>query len=389
MTSQASYEEMLNEAVSIFQEKMKEDPEDATAKLAAQLGGSEADAAFAREMGLLRTNINMLNNLFATVETNLASFDAEELADKEGKVTKFEPLWAEIRQKFDNTLLKSRTFAGTLAHRVEMYFDSILPMLGKSNVSKKEKLESLAYFLGENVEADNYNEKLQKDEKAAAEIATEFEAVQTQVNGFRSRFEAYYLKAVDALAAKVTEVKGKIKVLEAELDGYKAHRNVLIGVAGAGVLATTVGGVMLATGVLAPVAIGLVVIGAVAALGGGLAAGYFQIKMAETQSQLDSARVELQQVINKQEHANTIAKDLVAQTDADIQNILSKMGAFGQIWNYIRDDAQTARLQLEEATEDVIPILLREVSIAKSTVAYKQLYSVVKLYSQGFDESKV
>lgn len=92
-----SYDEAINQVYEAWDAEYKKNPEAATKALTDALGGSDADAAFVKEMSNLRLSIATLNTLFGTVEKGLATFDAEKLPDETGKITEWQPKWKAIR----------------------------------------------------------------------------------------------------------------------------------------------------------------------------------------------------------------------------------------------------------------------------------------------------
>jgi hypothetical protein len=92
-----SYEEAINQVFEAWDAAYKKDPQAATKALTRALGGKDADAAFVKEMSNLRVSITTLNTLFGTVETGIATFDAEKLPDETGKITEWQPKWKVIR----------------------------------------------------------------------------------------------------------------------------------------------------------------------------------------------------------------------------------------------------------------------------------------------------
>ncbi|KAE9395491.1 hypothetical protein BT96DRAFT_1021912 [Gymnopus androsaceus JB14] len=382
-----SYESLVDQVFELYDQKYKEDPEATTKALTRALGGKEADAAFVKEMSNLRLSISTLNTIFGNVEEGLAKFDAEKLPDESGKITEWQPKWKIIRALYTNTMLASRTLAGSIASRVKLFFESVLPKLKQeSSITPQEKLEMLKYFLGEKVDATNYKAELKRDEDGAEQMAKNFEKIKTDVATFRAQFDVYFKGAENQLQKDVTDLQGKVKELETKLQGLTKSRNLAAGVAGTGaVIGIGAGVAMIATGVFAPVGIFIAVISALAFLGGGIAAAVLQSQIAGIQKDLDSAKADLNAKLAKQTRLETTLKPLVKSLDEDMITIGDKLQALKEIWSYIRSQAQEARLHVEEALKEGVPPMFNEDNINFSIESYKKLHICVKMYAEGFE----
>ncbi|KAH6910823.1 hypothetical protein BKA70DRAFT_1220679 [Coprinopsis sp. MPI-PUGE-AT-0042] len=395
-----SYDEAVDQVFKAWDAEYKNNPEAATKALTKALGGKEADAAFVKEMGNLRLSIGSLNTLFGTVETGLATFDAEKLPDESGKVTEWQPKWKVIRASYTQTMLDSRTLAQSIASRVKTFFSTVLPKLRQDSLTAQEKLDMLKYFLGEKVDANNYNEELKRDEKAAEQMAKNFDKIKTDVATFRAQFNVYFKSAGNQLAKEVTDLQGKVKELEVKLEGLTKSRNLAAGVTGTGAVVGIGAGVaMIATGVFAPVGIFIAVIGALAFLGGGIAAAVLQSQIAGVQSDLDNAKADLTAKLAKQTRLETTLKPLVKSLDNDMITIGMKLQALKEIWSYIRGSlrlyilqgdlsvlrSQEAHINVEEALKEGVPPMFNKDNINFSIESYKKLYTCVTMYGEGFE----
>ncbi|KAE9395474.1 hypothetical protein BT96DRAFT_977949 [Gymnopus androsaceus JB14] len=381
-------ESMVVQAYEEFEKKYKEDPVAAEKALAEALGNSDSSKAFVKDMDGLSLTIGTLNTLFGNVESGLATVDAEKLHDATGKITEWQPQWKVIRSFYTDTMLKSRTLATSLANRVEMFFKHVLPKLKDDNLTAQQKDDMLTYFLGEKANATNYNEELKKDEDAAEQMYKDFLKVQTDVATFKSQFGVWFQQAQDQLQKEITDLKGEIDKIKADLESLVTKRNISLGVAAGGVVAAGAGGIMMATGVLAPLGAVVAVIGALAALGGGIAAAVLQSKIADKQAELNSKQADYNALLAKQERVNKVLKPLVESLNKDMVDIGEKLETMKSVWSFIKSQAQTARLEVKKPIDSEAPSFLKAELIDSSVQAYKVLHTCVKMYGEGYDKAR-
>ncbi|KAJ7871118.1 hypothetical protein B0H13DRAFT_2350074 [Mycena leptocephala] len=157
-------------------------------------------------------------------------------------------------------------------------------MLQKADASNETKIEHLDYFLGVYLILSAY-------EKEAERISPDFTQLKVDVEAFSVQLKQTLEDAQLNMANEVIELQNAVNICEAELKGYTTTRNGLAIGAGAGVIVGVLAFCdgMVATDILAIVALAGAAITGLIAVGLGIAAAVEHFKVIAARERLTSA----------------------------------------------------------------------------------------------------
>ncbi|KAH6910819.1 hypothetical protein BKA70DRAFT_1424487 [Coprinopsis sp. MPI-PUGE-AT-0042] len=311
------------------------------------LSGSATSAAFVKDMDSLQLTIGRLNTLFDNVHMGLATVDAEKLKGQDGKVTAWQLQWSIIRTEYLDTMMKSRSLATSLSNHCEMFYKNILPKLKGDTLTAQQKEEMLTYFVGEKVNAPNYNEALKWDEKAAEQLYKDFLDIRTKVATFKAKFDTSFK------LTHVSSLQSNFAKLEAELEALTAKRKVSV------------------------------IAGSLDSLEGDVATAVLQKQISDTQVGSNGEQAEPDAASTEQDPLNMALEPLIVSPNKETIEIGAKLETMKSIWAFVKSQARIARQEVQKPAGSEVSPILKEEMIDARIQAYKVLGTSIKVYRES------
>ncbi|KAG8739581.1 hypothetical protein FRC10_005409 [Ceratobasidium sp. 414] len=297
---------------------------------------------------------------------------------------KLQPKWKVFKDEWVKLLWDSRNTATRTRTHLLDFQQVILPMLEEAIISNDFfQLEDAKKELELFVQRPNPFAESESHKRGFKELAEKLE-------DFKATFENFTRAQQQAIEASIVSLKNQINSITLEIqkcDQMAAKLGALLGIT---LFATGVGAIaaLVALGPLGPlVAIKVLIVGAIAAIGEMIALKNYQNRSRELTNQRRAKEAELKALEDKLALLKKIEALLEAQKTT-IGDIASRLNRFADIWTAIQFDAQTLLEQMQLTSESASVTALRiRVGILKKT--YYPLVQGLRLYATGIDNSGI
>ncbi|KAG9085681.1 hypothetical protein FRC06_003498 [Ceratobasidium sp. 370] len=297
---------------------------------------------------------------------------------------KLQPQWKVFKDEWVNLLWDSRNTATRSRTHLLDFQQVILPMLEQAIASNDFfQLEDAKRELELFVQRPNPFAESESHKRGFKELAE-------KLNDFKTTFDDFTKKQQQTLEAQIVTLKNQINSITLEIqkcDQMAAKLGALLGMT---LFATGVGAIaaLVALGPLGPcVAIKVLIVGALAAIGEMIALKNYQNRSRELTNQRMAKEAELKALEDKLALLKKIQALLEAQKST-IGDIASRLNRFADIWTAIQFDAQTLLEQMQLTSESAsVGALQIRVEVLKRT--YNPLVQGLRLYATGIDNSGI
>ncbi|KAJ7016975.1 hypothetical protein C8F04DRAFT_1158560 [Mycena alexandri] len=313
---------------------------------------------------------------FASVYGLLAQVDAQNFKGSDGNVIqKFAPTWRGYSDTFTQSLSKTETLAAKGKAAVDTFVKNIIPILQNTSMSVTDKATRLTFFTN-NIDQNDQNVK---DIDA---LILAYDAISKDVTAFKATFEETMTQVGNKLTTDIQRANDDIELLQQKLDAQLEAAKKL-GIAG-GVL-SGVGGVLIATGGLAPLG---VIVGIAGIVLGGLAIDAYFNKVAAIKTDLANRKADLVILQGQQSAYNKLSPDIkIACTD--MVSISTKLAILTGVFKTVKSDIVEQNQHLTTASQaDTAELAdIRNQQIELAAASYANLSEILETFSNGWSTS--
>lgn len=373
--------------------------------MAAEFAKPETNKKLLEEVKALGDAALKVDQTFVKVSGQLADVDNNSYNDKNGKpIPKLQPQWDAFHRRYIQVLWSSRDVATDTAAYLKDFYTSYLPAIEEaielmSTQTSEARLQTI-----KDLQPD-FDEFLKKQNPATAQSnrpapagtdplsvsqvqSQDFLDLKNQIEAFKNTFGTFAADASTELEQKLKTVDATISRLNLEIAGYEAVIKGLAIAMGATALVAGAGalGALFAFGPLGPaVALGVLIVGAVAMVGQLSALIVFLVKRDATEDELAAAKAEKADIEKQLATLRALKSKLETQT-ADITYITGRLDQFANIWSLVASDARECNTYLKNASEAKGYVFLKSrTALLKSS--YASLYAGLKEYATKVSES--
>ncbi|TFK69524.1 hypothetical protein BDN72DRAFT_959490 [Pluteus cervinus] len=366
-----SYEE----AIAIAKTYAEQHPEALSRELIKGLNNQDAYDEVVKQVKTLKQVVQVTDRNFENVSSVLALYDAI------GGVEPLKNTWDAIHQKFKDTIKTSKNIALEAKQSADEYLHIVLPAAtNDSTLGKASYEEKLAII-------DEFIAKVTKTSVKSKEMVNEFNGLKEEVRAVEKKMKKDYLGVLGETEVKITNLKKEIVDLESKLEDLQSMLNTVLNFLGVGVAVGGAGtGLVIAAAsaatviALGPWGIGLIVIGAIVALGAGIAAIYAAAKSSSLREDIVAKKKELEILESKYKKLQAL-KEYLDQAASDMQGIQTSLDSIGGMWQAMHDDASEVKRLLEEARAKGKDESLSPETFRMATAVYRHLGDVLTVYA--------
>jgi len=360
--------------------------------IADEVSKSETTDKLMDEVKALGDSVLKVDEAFERVRINLGTVDSNDYKDSQGNpIPKFQPTWVDYQKRWTTLLWESRNTATATEAYIKDFVQVIVPEVEdiQNDDDLADAKKDLAAFANR---VDPFGAKLNSKETAtlAQKYSQAFTDLRRDLEEFKGTFDSF---ANDHKIELDANIKNKeAKLIELDLEIKKCQTVVMAMGIALGVTVFVTGaaavGSLAALGPIGPfVAIGIVIVGAIAAISelGTLIA--YVVKTNEYKSERNQVQNELDDLKKQLEALNYLKATLESQK-ADITDICGRLDRFAAIWGYVRHDAQLISEGIEAAVGDEgsKKAFKKRVSLVKDS--YTKLGDALALYATATGNSK-
>ncbi|KIJ46159.1 hypothetical protein M422DRAFT_250194 [Sphaerobolus stellatus SS14] len=301
-----------------------------------EAGKDEIKNELLEEIKQLAGAAKNVDEAFERVRVGLGQVDNNNYTDSNGKpIGKFQPTWTGYQNANFNEI--------------------ILPIV--EDIQNADDLADarldLDAFIKRN---DPYENSLNSQETidAAMKYSQAFTDLRRNLEAFQGTFDSFAKEHEINLGQDITNKQAQIEVLQLEIKQCQTVVMAMSIALGVTLFVTVAGAVgsLAALGPLGPfVAIGIAIVGALAAISEMSTLIAYVVKTNEKKAELDEAERQLRSLQEQLETLKQLRSILMNQK-SDITYISGRLDRFAVIWNIIRHDAQIIRELLDAAVGD-------------------------------------
>ncbi|KAJ7733134.1 hypothetical protein B0H16DRAFT_170891 [Mycena metata] len=354
-------------------QKVKEDPAAVNKALSAYM---KDDATRQQMIDEAKEGLQAIHDIqvaFESVYGLLAKVDAQSFTGSDGKVIqKFAPIWRGYSDAFTASLSQTETLAAKGKAAIDTFVKTIIPILKNTDLSVDAKQTRLGFFI------NNMNQNDQNIKDIDALILV-FDGISKNVTSFEATFEETMKQVGTKLTTDIARAKEDIALLQQKLETQLQTAKTL-GIA-AGV-SLGVGGVMMATGVLAPVGM---LIGLAGIIMGGLAIDAYFNKVAAIKKDLADKKDELATLQKQQDAYNTLSPEITIAC-ASMLSISTKLGVLAGVFKTVKGDIveQNEHLKTASGADDADIADVRDQEIELAAASYANLAQILETFADGW-----
>ncbi|KAF8601209.1 hypothetical protein BDV93DRAFT_524930 [Ceratobasidium sp. AG-I] len=393
--------EKLKSKMNIDTQKKAEDA------MATEFAKPETNKKLLEEVRALGDAAIKVDQTFSKVSSQLADVDNNNYKDKNGKpIPKLKPQWDGFHERFKHTLWSSRDVATDTATYILDFYETYLPaideaidiMATQTSAERAETIKDLqpdfdAFLKKQNPATAQSNRPppAGSDPLSVSQVQSQdFLDLKNDIEAFKGTFNTFAEGTSEELNQKLNKVNSNISRLNLEITGYETIIKALAIAMGATVLVAGAGaiGALVAFGPLGPaVALGVLIVGAIAVISelGALIA--YLVKKADAEDELAKAKVEKADLEKQLATLEALKSKLEEQT-TDINYITGRLDQFANIWSLVASDARECNTQLKNASEAKGYTFLKS-RTALLKRSYASLYTGLKEYATKVTDSGV
>ncbi|KAJ7030965.1 hypothetical protein C8F04DRAFT_1111952 [Mycena alexandri] len=311
---------------------------------------------------------------FASVYGLLTQVDAQNFKGSDGNVIqKFAPTWRGYSDTFTQSLSQTETLAAKGKAAVDTFVKNIIPILQNTSMSVTDKATRLTFFTN-NIDQNDQNVK---DIDALILV---YDGISKDVTAFKATFEETMTQVGNKLTTDIQRANDDIELLQQTLGEFTAKK---LGIAG-GVL-SGVGGVLIATGGLAPLG---VIVGIAGIVLGGLAIDAYFNKVAAIKTDLANRKADLVNLQGQQSAYNKLSPDIKIAC-ADMVSISTKLAILTGVFKTVKSDIVEQNQHLTTASQaDTAELAdIRNQQIELAAASYANLSEILETFSNGWSTS--
>ncbi|PPR02764.1 hypothetical protein CVT24_002252 [Panaeolus cyanescens] len=355
--------------------------EKAQAAMADEVTKPSTQQSLMDEVKALGDSVIVVDEAFERVKIGLGKVDQNDYKDKNGNpVPKYQPTWIGYQKRWTQFLWDSRDVATKTEAYVRDFIEVIIPEIEDEEIDDakldlKEFISRTDPF-GKELNASETHDKAQKFSQDLIDL-------QKDLAAFKDTFDEFAKDQEIKLGDDIKKENANIEALKLEIKQCETVVMAMGIALGVTVFATAAGalGSLAALGPVGPfVAIGIVIVGAIAAISElGVLIAYI-VKTNDKKQELAEAQRNLADLQAQLDHLHELQAILQSQT-ADIDTICGRLDRFKAIWGAVAHDAGLILEQLNTAvnTGGSANAFKRRVEIAK--VSYKTLADGLAAYA--------
>ncbi|KAJ7226535.1 hypothetical protein B0H12DRAFT_274973 [Mycena haematopus] len=303
-------------------QKIQENPAAVVKSLADYMENEDTRKRMVEEAQNGLQAIHDIQQAFDRVYGLLAQIDVKNFVGNDGKVIqKFAPIWRLYSENFNRSLSQTETLAAKGKAAIDTFIRSILPILGNTNMSVEAKKTRLNFYI------KTMDQNAQNITAIDALVAV-YQGISNDVSAFKATFEEKMKQVGQRLTTDIQRAKDDIADVKARL-AQSMETAKKLGIAGA--VTGGIGGIMIATGVLAPVGMVLAIAGIV--LGAKAIDEYFN-KVKALKGELVDKQAVLTKLESQQDAYNKLSP-AVAAASTDMALIMTKLVVLSQVFKTV------------------------------------------------------
>ncbi|KAJ7245343.1 hypothetical protein B0H12DRAFT_785062 [Mycena haematopus] len=356
-----------------FDKKVQDDPAAVTKALADYMQDETTRTRMVEEAQSGLQAIHDIQQAFDRVYEYLAQIDVKNFVGSDGKVIqKFAPTWRGYSETFNWSLSQTETLAAKGKASIDTFIKSILPILGNTTMTVEAKKTRLNFYI-KTMDQNNQNIT------AIDALVAVYQGISNDVSAFKATFEEKMRQVGARLTTDIQRAKDDIQDVKDRLKQSMETAKKL-GIAGA--VTGGIGGIMVATGVLAPVGIVLAIAGIV--MGAKAIDEYFN-KVKALKGELVDKEAVLARLVSQQDAYNKLSP-AVAAASTDMTLIMAKLTVLTQVFKTVKNDIVAANNHLSFAKEadDLEIDDVRDTEIQLTAASYANLAAILNAFASGW-----
>ncbi|KZT43376.1 hypothetical protein SISSUDRAFT_1057777 [Sistotremastrum suecicum HHB10207 ss-3] len=361
-----------SEIIQSAEKFANENPAKFSEAIVKALKDPKTNEALAQQVADLGASVKVIKTNFERVSSTLQLYDGKGHAGNPMK-----PDWDKLYEEYKVLIAKSKDAARDGKAYADEYLEIVLPLANHATETYEMKIATIDGFIA----------KVTETATSAESLTKEFKDLETKVNAFQTKLDHNIVETEAKTTEDIVKCKKEIHDLEAEikkLESMSATAFSFLGVgSGTGALG---GGLVCAAGAagaaafLLPLGVGLLVVGALVALGAGITAIVAQVKLKSAGNDLAAKKSELLELEAKQRNLEAL-KSRLENALKDMGEIGVRLGSLSDIWKYIAQDANDVKKHLVKAKGSDATKLVSEAEIEKATALYDALSRVLGNYA--------
>ncbi|KAJ7740138.1 hypothetical protein B0H16DRAFT_59069 [Mycena metata] len=354
-------------------QKAKDDPAAVAQALSAYMKDDATRQHMIDEANEGLQAIHDIQVAFGSVYGLLAQVDAQNFTGSDGKVIqKFAPLWRTYSDAFTTSLSQTETLAAKGKAAIDTFVKTIIPILQNTSTSVDYKKTRLTFF----VNTMDQNDQNVKDIDALILV---FDGISKDVTSFKATFEETMTQVGNTLTSDIQRANEDIALLQEKLEAQLETAKKLGIAAGVSI---GVGGVMVATGVLAPVGM---LLGLAGIIMGAVAIDAYFNKVAAIKTDLANKKDELVKLQGQQNAYNKLSPDIKIAC-ANMVTISTKLGVLAGVFKTVKADIveQNQHLSTASGADDLDIADVRDQEIELAAASYANLAQILQTFADGW-----
>jgi len=392
----ASYDEAMKQLGELQSTPLPEEVKrTAQAAMAEEAAKPETMDKLMQEVQDLSDSLIKIDQAFERVRVQLGTVDNNNYKDENGNpVPKFQPRWVGYQQRFTALLWDSRSTATATEAYVKDFIEVIIPEVEEVTTdSYDDVVADLKEFINRK---DPFGNKLNSNETVdqAQKHSQAFTDLRRDIEEFKGTFDDFAKFHEGELNTEILRLEGEITRLDAEIQKCQTivmamgiALGVTVFVAAAGAVAS-----LAALGPIGPfVAIGVLIVGAIAAIGELSTLIAFIVKGNEYKAERDEDQRKLDD-LKKQLALLQSLKTTLESQKTDIDDICGRIDRIAAIWALVAHDAKLISEGLKAAVDGADgggskTAFKRRVELVKAS--YTSLGAALALYATKVDQSGI